>query len=123
MLAASPVLADIDKGLTQVFPLAFFWWLYVVSGVTALRYLTVPMYRCAGCLQLRPLHNSSPELTHPVNCSVLRRATTFLVVGGEYIAFGKAPSLGGLVRLAAVLWQVAGLHRAPHRRYRPLSAN
>ena len=29
----------------QVFPLAFFWWLYVVSGVTALRFLTVPMYR------------------------------------------------------------------------------
>ena len=29
----------------QVFPLTFFWWLYVVSGVTALRYLTVPMFR------------------------------------------------------------------------------
>lgn len=31
----------------QVAPLALFWWLYVVSGVTALRYLNVPMYRCA----------------------------------------------------------------------------
>lgn len=31
--------------LLQVFPLALFWWLYVVSGVTALRYLNVPMYR------------------------------------------------------------------------------
>jgi hypothetical protein len=30
----------------QVMPLALFWWLYVVSGVTALRYLNVPMYRC-----------------------------------------------------------------------------
>lgn len=32
----------------QVAPLAFFWWLYVVSGVTALRHLNVPMYRCGG---------------------------------------------------------------------------
>lgn len=32
----------------QVAPLALFWWLYVVSGVTALRYLNVPMYRCAS---------------------------------------------------------------------------
>ena len=30
----------------QVAPLALFWWLYVVSGVTALRYLNVPMFRC-----------------------------------------------------------------------------
>ncbi len=28
-------------------PLAFFWWLYVVSGVTALRHLNVPMFRWA----------------------------------------------------------------------------
>ena len=30
-------------------------------------------------------------------CSVLRRATTFLVVAGEWVTFGKAPTLGGLV--------------------------
>jgi hypothetical protein len=30
----------------QVFPLAFLWWVYVVSGVCALRYLSVPMFRC-----------------------------------------------------------------------------
>ena len=29
----------------QILPLVFCWWLYVVSGVTALRYLTVPMFR------------------------------------------------------------------------------
>lgn len=29
----------------QISPLVFCWWLYVVSGVTALRYLTVPMFR------------------------------------------------------------------------------
>ena len=29
----------------QVLPLSAAWWLYVVSGVTALRYLNVPMYR------------------------------------------------------------------------------
>lgn len=32
----------------QVAPLALFWWLYVVSGVTALRYLNVPMFRCGA---------------------------------------------------------------------------
>lgn len=31
----------------QVAPLAVFWWLYVVSGVTALRHLNVPMFRFA----------------------------------------------------------------------------
>jgi len=31
--------------VSQVFPLSLAWWLYVVSGVTALRYLNVPMYR------------------------------------------------------------------------------
>ena len=46
---------ELRSSPVQVFPLAFFWWLYVVSGVTALRFLTVPMYRRAprarrGCL-------------------------------------------------------------------------
>lgn len=34
-------------GARRAAPLALFWWLYVVSGVTALRYLNVPMYRWA----------------------------------------------------------------------------
>ena len=34
-------------------------------------------------------------------CSVLRRATTFLVVAGEWVTFGKAPTLGGLVSLSS----------------------
>ena len=49
----------------QVLPLAFFWWLYVISGVTALRYLNVPMYRCvrAGMFALLvPHHLSTPSL-------------------------------------------------------------
>ena len=33
-----------------------------------------------------------------LGCSVLRRATTFLVVAGEWVTFGKTPSMGGLVR-------------------------
>ena len=37
------------KHFLQVAPLAVFWWLYVVSGVTALRFLNVPMYRCEAC--------------------------------------------------------------------------
>lgn len=28
----------------QVFPLSFVWWSYVVSGIAALRYLTIPMF-------------------------------------------------------------------------------
>lgn len=33
------------RGARRAAPLAACWWLYVVSGVTALRYLNVPMYR------------------------------------------------------------------------------
>lgn len=62
-------------------PLAFFWWLYVVSGVTALRYLNVPMY------------------------SVIRRSTTLLVVAGEYWMFAKRPTRRSL---AALLLMVGG---------------
>ncbi|KAL6766751.1 hypothetical protein ACKKBG_A37200 [Auxenochlorella protothecoides x Auxenochlorella symbiontica] len=56
------------EGARRVAPLALFWWLYVVSGVTALRFLNVPMY------------------------SVLRRSTTLVVVAGEYLAFHKVPT-------------------------------
>lgn len=34
-----------ESNAAQLVPLVLFWWLYVVSGVTALRYLTVPMFR------------------------------------------------------------------------------
>ena len=44
------------------------WWVYVLSGVTALRFLTVPMF------------------------GLLRRATTLAVVVGEYQMFGKVVS-------------------------------
>jgi len=56
------------KTAKQVFPLSLAWWLYVVSGVTALRYLNVPMY------------------------SVFRRSTTLLVAAGEWVMFQKKPS-------------------------------
>ena len=40
------LLSDFEAfGVLQVLPLSFAWWLYVVSGVTALRFLNVPMYR------------------------------------------------------------------------------
>ncbi|KAL4449009.1 hypothetical protein ABPG77_007726 [Micractinium sp. CCAP 211/92] len=62
-------------------PLAFFWWLYVVSGVTALRHLNVPMF------------------------SVIRRSTTLFVVSGEFWLFNKRPSHRSL---AALLLMVGG---------------
>ena len=65
----------------KVFPLAFFWMLYVQSGVIALRYLTVPMF------------------------SALRRATSLVTVLGEYVAFGKVTPFSSL---AAILVMVAG---------------
>lgn len=46
--AAFPALHNALAPAPQVAPLAVFWWLYVVSGVTALRYLNVPMYRWVG---------------------------------------------------------------------------
>lgn len=58
----------------QVAPLTLFWWLYVVSGVTALRYLNVPMF------------------------SVIRRSTTLLVVLGEFWVFNKRPTRAAAVR-------------------------
>ena len=65
----------------KVFPLAFFWMLYVQSGVIALRYLTVPMF------------------------SALRRSTSFVTVLGEYVAFGKVTPFSSL---AAIFVMVAG---------------
>ena len=65
----------------QVMPLALMWMLYVQSGLIALKYLTVPMF------------------------GVLRRATTVVVVTGEYFAFRKVPST---TRLCAVAIMVAG---------------
>ncbi|KAL4422650.1 hypothetical protein ABPG75_008847 [Micractinium tetrahymenae] len=68
-------------------PLAFFWWLYVVSGVTALRHLNVPMF------------------------SVIRRSTTLFVVAGEFWLFHKRPSRRSLAALLLLLGGavVAGL--------------
>lgn len=71
-------------GLKKLFPLTLAWWVYVLSGVTALRFLTVPMF------------------------GLLRRGTTLAVVTGEFYMFGKVVSnnhvgaimimlLGGLV--------------------------
>ncbi|KAK2078341.1 hypothetical protein QBZ16_003181 [Prototheca wickerhamii] len=74
-------------GARKVMPLTAFWWLYVVSGMTALRYLNVPMY------------------------SVLRRATTLVVVAGEFYMFNKSPSRDAMVALMAMIGGavVAGL--------------
>ena len=90
----------------QVFPLTLFWWLYVVSGVIALRYLNVPMYRRVAqapvlSAQLRthrrPLQckESKPGLVHR---SVFRRSTTLIVVGGEWFLLHKRPTPTGFVR-------------------------
>lgn len=65
----------------RMFPLAFFWMLYVQSGILALRYLTVPMF------------------------SSLRRSTTLITALGEYFAFGKVTPTSSM---AAILVMVTG---------------
>ncbi len=106
----------------QVAPLAFFWWLYVVSGVTALRYLNVPMYRCAwlaGCIAAARVDTrlvavncrTCSQAPQPAvaavlgPCSVIRRSTTLLVVSGEFWMFNKRPTRRSL---AALLLMVCG---------------
>lgn len=83
----------------QVAPLALFWWLYVVSGVTALRFLNVPMYRWGpvfkGSRQVDLYRSCAIKpYTSPLSlhASVLRRSTTLVVVAGEYVAFHKVPT-------------------------------
>ena len=65
----------------KVFPLAFFWMLYVQSGLLALRHLTVPMF------------------------SALRRSTTLVAAVGEYLILGKVTPCSSM---AAILVMVAG---------------
>ena len=43
--SSQAMLHSLCSSCVQILPLVFCWWLYVVSGVTALRYLTVPMFR------------------------------------------------------------------------------
>jgi solute carrier family 35 len=63
----------------QVLPLAFFWMLYVQSGVIALRYLTVPMF------------------------GVMRRATTLLTAAGEYLAFGTITPAASMLSIVVMV--------------------
>lgn len=51
--------------MKQVFPLAFCWWSYVVSGIVALRYLNIPMF------------------------STLRKFTVLFVLLGEVLVLKK----------------------------------
>lgn len=90
----------------------------MVSGVTALRYLNVPMYRC-GCLPdaASCLHFSCKSVLLEqqlctcfltsllLRCSVIRRSTTLLVVSGEFWLFNNRPSRRSL---AALLLMVGG---------------
>lgn len=65
----------------KMFPLAFFWMLYVQSGLLALQFLTVPMF------------------------GVLRRSTTLITVLGEYLAFRKVTPPSSM---AAILVMITG---------------
>mmetsp|Transcript_11776 Transcript_11776/g.49613 ORF Transcript_11776/g.49613 Transcript_11776/m.49613 type:complete len:535 (-) Transcript_11776:87-1691(-) len=65
--------------LVRVLPLTICWWVYVVSGLIALRYLSVPMF------------------------SVFRRATTMLVMVGEFVVLDKTPSLSNVVSVALMM--------------------
>ena len=67
------------SALRKLFPLTVAWWIYVLSGVTALRYLSVPMY------------------------GLLRRGTTLAVVAGEYAMFGKVVSRNALGAIAIMM--------------------
>nr|WOE55172.1 PhM00038.1 [Neoporphyra haitanensis] len=59
-------LPPVTKELAVIaFPLAFFWWLYAVTGLVALRYLTIPMF------------------------STLRKFTTLVVLVGEAVILRK----------------------------------
>eukprot|EP00899_Mesostigma_viride_P007112 jgi/Mesvir1/16401/Mv18139-RA.1 len=61
--------ANLERHMAwKLMPLSTCWWLYVVSGLTGLRYLNVPMF------------------------SILRRATTIVVMVGEILFFKKYPS-------------------------------
>lgn len=59
-------LPPVTKELAIIaFPLAFFWWLYAVTGLVALRYLTIPMF------------------------STLRKFTSLVVLVGEAVILRK----------------------------------
>lgn len=66
ILYCSIKLPALEKSLVKkVYPLSFCWWTYVVSGLVALRYLTVPMF------------------------STLRKFTTMLVLIGERVLLDR----------------------------------
>uniref|UniRef100_A0A7S1SSC3 Sugar phosphate transporter domain-containing protein n=1 Tax=Tetraselmis chuii TaxID=63592 RepID=A0A7S1SSC3_9CHLO len=69
------------KTVQLLLPMTFFWWIYVFSGVTALNYLNVPMF------------------------SVLRRSTSLVVVGINYVLYRTFPSMNSL---SALLVMAAG---------------
>jgi solute carrier family 35 len=78
--ALTPALARV------VFPLTICWWTYVVSGLVALRYLTVPMF------------------------STLRKFTVLLVLVAEHYLLRKRapPTVWGAVAVMALGGLVAG---------------
>ncbi|OSX68343.1 hypothetical protein BU14_2965s0001, partial [Porphyra umbilicalis] len=71
----------------KAFPLAFCWWLYAVTGLVALRYLTIPMF------------------------STLRKFTTVIVLLGETLFLHKRspPSVWVSVLLIAAGGALAGV--------------
>ena len=65
--------------LKKVLPLTVTWWVYVVSGLIALRHLSVPMF------------------------SVFRRATTLLVMVGEWAVLDKTPTPSNVLSVALMM--------------------
>ena len=63
----------------KVFPLAFFWMLYVQSGLLALRHLTVPMF------------------------GALRRSTTLVVAIGEYVVLGQRTPRSSMITIMVMV--------------------
>lgn len=69
----------------QVLPLSIVWWIYVVSGIAALRYLTIPMFST--------LRKSTAMIVLILETILLRKRAKptvwiaiFIMVGGGFIA-------------------------------------
>ena len=98
-------------------PLAFFFFGMVVTGLAALQFINVPMFRCvipSRLLQPQPAHNSRVASLALCVCvshaSALRRFTTLIVIVGEAVYLKKFTPRDEAWSVYAM---VIGTHRVP----------
>ena len=89
----------------QMMPLVLFWWLYVVSGVTALRYLTVPMFRCA-LASAQVLLLLASLYVRPALHTVARAVLTLCCLSLQRLPAQHDAHCGG--------WRVSAVQKAAH---------